>query len=185
MVALWGTVLFQSTPSTQRETRLPSAQSSRRRSFQSTPSTQRETRLEIKSRPSQAAFQSTPSTQRETLLCMVPSSSLSYFNPLPLRRGRPYIAPLGLRLNNFNPLPLRRGRLVSRHVLQRPGEFQSTPSTQRETKDAGAYETPRAISIHSLYAEGDLFADGLDAVFHISIHSLYAEGDASRSRGSR
>ncbi len=56
--------------------------------------------------------------------------------------------------------------------------FQSTPSTQRETGWLYFQLVGCAISIHSLYAEGDgppvalILCKG-----GISIHSLYAEGD--------
>ena len=79
-------------------------------------------------------------------------------------------------------------------------KFQSTPSTQRETWGKRRSDSLKAISIHSLYAEGDNDAHTLPAsrrnfnplplrrgrpsssnfsrsFFNISIHSLYAEGD--------
>ena len=101
-------------------------------------------------------FQSTPSTQRETDSVMLPWVPGNYFNPLPLRRGRHYIGAAGSALTDFNPLPLRRGRHVCSlrscalssyfnplplrrgrhlkcHIIVFLLQFQSTPSTQRET----------------------------------------------------
>ena len=57
--------------------------------------------------------------------------------------------------------------------------FQSTPSTQRETITATIFLASFHISIHSLYAEGDLNLLSLVDRHSISIHSLYAEGDLS------
>ena len=79
-------------------------------------------------------FQSTPSTQREThVLCAI-SYLTSYFNPLPLRRGRHVCSLRSCALSSyFNPLPLRRGRHLKCHIIVFLLQFQSTPSTQRET----------------------------------------------------
>ena len=56
--------------------------------------------------------------------------------------------------------------------------FQSTPSMQRETPSSTIFIASSAISIHSLYAEGDAeFIYFLSVLPIISIHSLYAEGD--------
>ena len=58
------------------------------------------------------------------------------------------------------------------------GVFQSTPSMQRETVFDFVFNKFRKISIHSLYAEGDLIFIPLCYNVLISIHSLYAEGDS-------
>ncbi len=57
------------------------------------------------------------------------------FNPLPLRRGRLYAQKCKMRSSkDFNPLPLRRGRLRRALHMHLWDSFQSTPSTQRETR---------------------------------------------------
>ena len=78
----------------------------------------------------------------------------------------------------FNPLPLRRGRQLAYCQLAIPDTFQSTPSTQRETKFVVYGWNDIFISIHSLYAEGDrkIYVYAFEKT--ISIHSLYAEGDS-------
>ena len=81
---------------------------------------------------------------------------IDYFNPLPLRRGRQYednedVTETGISIHSlyaegdfmirldlvtgmdFNPLPLRRGRPIYLHSMCLNYQFQSTPSTQRET----------------------------------------------------
>ena len=79
-------------------------------------------------------FQSTPSTQRETLLSICIFRPRTYFNPLPLRRGRPFWFAPCVSSIHFNPLPLRRGRQFRLGIqLRILLKFQSTPSTQRET----------------------------------------------------
>ena len=101
----------------------------------------------------------------------------------------------------FNPLPLRRGRPGDPENSSSAATFQSTPSTQRETVMDAEYKKSLGISIHSLYAEGDIVKEQEIAGVEdfnplplrrgrpnreqsqtraiISIHSLYAEGDAS------
>ena len=128
--------------------------------FQSTPSTQRETSPNPGKNTVYRMFQSTPSTQRETSRreCTFPYRKC--FNPLPLRRGRHGRDIILVFDCSFNPLPLRRGRhmaykrvpaagYVSIHSLYAEGDcktadpvqkdktFQSTPSTQRETRASG------------------------------------------------
>ena len=190
--------------------------------FQSTPSTRRETQLEVKveqDRPisihslhtegdpagsqgrtgqtkfnplpphggrryamvsgaDSSSFQSTPSTRRETV---TPFSSVS-------------------SLLDFNPLPPHGGRLCVVLVFPPDCTFQSTPSTRRETQRADKLREVYRISIHSLHTEGDeTYHSVTDAVAKfqstpstrrethgvgrhlrvicISIHSLHTEGD--------
>ena len=123
--------------------------------FQSTPSTRRETQYSVSEDGSDgisihslhtegdaecrsyltrnSRFQSTPSTRRETLTM----------------RRFPQCFP------NFNPLPPHGGRRTKLHLKWRCMEFQSTPSTRRETNHTGRPESCPAISIHSLHTEGD------------------------------
>ncbi len=102
--------------------------------FQSTPSTQRET-LHPTQKPTELLeFQSTPSTQRETGQRVPDPVDQEHFNPLPLRRGR-----------LAGGLLVHERKDISIHSLYAEGDvsafalpssltsFQSTPSTQRET----------------------------------------------------
>ena len=80
-------------------------------------------------------FLSTPSSQRATMAS----------------GHRWYVAM------DFYPRPLRRGRLfffIS--VMDLPG-FLSTPSSQRATEGFGKPVKKEEISIHALFAEGDLW----------------------------
>ena len=57
------------------------------------------------------------------------------------------------------------------------GQFLSTPSARRATRDPSAFELPCQISIHALREEGDApFPRMLDRQ-RISIHALREEGD--------
>ena len=78
-------------------------------------------------------FQSSPSMQRETTTIRTCTRTITYFNPLPLCRGRlpRWTAPSACRT------------------------FQSSPSMQRETRLFCSWLPQSAISILSLYAEGD------------------------------
>ena len=124
-----------------------------------------------------------------------------YFYPRPLRRGRPVVQPHIVQCFDFYPRPLRRGRpLPSASTVSHVG-FLSTPSSQRATWRilltapplSHFYPRPlrrgrpprpactcqaRPISIHALFAEGDLAAFFFPAAINISIHALFAEGDA-------
>ena len=128
----------------------------------------------------------------------------SYFNPLPLRRGRRLVSfkcsassifqstPSTQRETNiftfristsvnFNPLPLRRGRHLTRCSRSTSIRFQSTPSTQRETRSSVAVMFVGILfqSTPSTQRETEIIEDAI-AKFTISIHSLYAEGDDFR-----
>ena len=168
---------FQSTPSAWRET---GAEFSRipHNAFQSTPSAWRETALYCPCERLFRLFQSTPSAWRETFPLILPSSILSYFNPLPPHGGR-----------RIRPMPS-----VRRSV------FQSTPSAWRETLSFCLVPKEPTISIHSLRMEGDYNLHMVyNQMYHfnplpphggrpykpvdpndytnISIHSLRMEGD--------
>ena len=124
--------------------------------FQSTPSTRRETvRQPLRYIPaadfnplpphggrlfpafiasSASPFQSTPSTRRETCHSILPVHSRENFNPLPPHGGR------------------QKRDCGTRMVFA----FQSTPSTRRETAESWEKcELEWTISIHSLHTEGD------------------------------
>ena len=80
-------------------------------------------------------FQSTPSAWRETWTLQRVSRLTRYFNPLPPHGGRQQSCSFWTQLV----------------------QFQSTPSTRRETQ-SGRHDHDRChISIHSLHTEGDKF----------------------------
>ena len=56
-------------------------------------------------------------------------------------------------------------------------QFQSTPSSRRETAGGIGVLPVHVISIHSLLAEGDKLNVLKHQIYNISIHSLLAEGD--------
>ena len=60
-------------------------------------------------------------------------------------------------------------------------EFQSTPSTRRETRKTAGRSDVLRISIHSLHTEGDGRAGSKGHHCNISIHSLHTEGDIAVS----
>ena len=147
--------------------------------FQSTPSTRRETYWISVTLLESFSFQSTPSTRRETCRLLLSASTFAHFNPLPPHGGRPIEARVIAWLaKDFNPLPPHGGRRrrwqcrdvhirISIHSLHTEGDlrqhrerrlhlyfnplpphggrpflsasgahrwiFQSTPSTRRET----------------------------------------------------
>ena len=77
--------------------------------FQSTSSIQRKT---FRQAPDATAkkFQSTSSIQRKTILTFLRIIKMTYFNPLPLYRGRQLEGQMSTEELYFNPLPLYRGR---------------------------------------------------------------------------
>ena len=110
------------------------------------------------------------------------TGKISYFNPLPLRRGRPRTYRQVTSSPYFNPLPLRRGRHLSTSPLPFSLYFNPLPLRRGRQQCERLEWEWRNISIHSLYAEGDdmrlpsAFGSGC-----ISIHSLYAEGDMNNN----
>ena len=101
--------IFQSTPSTRRET-MVTQRAATTGSFQSTPSTRRETSSRIRVIRLQL-FQSTPSTRRETKTARHQERHHRHFNPLPPHGGRRQLSDSGQRGKDFNPLPPHGGRL--------------------------------------------------------------------------
>ena len=107
---LYSSSVFQSTPSSRRETRLRSC-GRRRPSFQSTPSSRRETdfvahplflqRISIHSLLAEGDIRRSAALK---IHC--------YFNPLPPRGGRPSRSTRTTQTPYFNPLPPRGGRLA-------------------------------------------------------------------------
>ena len=90
---------------------------------------------------------------------------------------------LGLffQLGHFNPLPPHGGRLLMLAFSAAFAEFQSTPSTRRETRKTAGRSDVLRISIHSLHTEGDGRAGSKGHHCNISIHSLHTEGDSQRT----
>ena len=85
------------------------------------------------------------------------SKNRAHFNPLPPHGGRLYTPVFHQTKNYFNPLPPHGGRRQF-HAFFRAAkkEFQSTPSTRRETcNPRTGTEKAFWISIHSLHTEGD------------------------------
>ena len=111
---------------------------------------------------------------------------LGYFNPRPLRGGRPDHRQAVILYVYFNPRPLRGGRLgytfltlfysgvISIHALYEEGDMILflTPSKP-------------SISIHALYEEGDDDIKERNYSPAISIHALYEEGDTIFSYADR
>ena len=174
-------VIFQSTPSSQRET-FDVLQVSPIQKFQSTPSSQRETQNQSV-KDLVAVFQSTPSSQRETTRHMRGCSTgqgisihslLAEGDPVfpctgsgvhisihsLLAEGDQCFITITPVSNDFNPLPPRRGRHMNSDTCYYTKIFQSTPSSQRETGICSRGAITLDISIHSLLAEGDVFAYG-------------------------
>ncbi len=60
--------------------------------------------------------------------------------------------------------------------------FLSTPSSQRATPYDEPEEPEAAISIHALFAEGDVDSLPAGLTSTISIHALFAEGDLLKLR---
>ena len=130
-------------------------------------------------------FQSTPSTRRETVEKVYETLRKAFQSTPSTRRetsGTGAGQPLGIL-------------------------FQSTPSTRRETEDHRSPNRVKNISIHSLHTEGDTWctrqtASGAEfqstpstrretrnnriniVIGDISIHSLHTEGDSPRARRS-
>ena len=126
---------------------------------------------------------------------------VTYFYPRPLRRGRLCACWSSIcTSNNFYPRPLRRGRPRIMCPSSCAIVFLSTPSSQRAT--CGRFDRKRqySISIHALFAEGDITrmftmcwlqaflstpsSQRATSTAHrkiirskISIHALFAEGD--------
>ena len=147
--------IFQSTPSTRRETCGIALMIPMNKLFQSTPSTRRETENAILFRICHNISIHSLHTEGDGRLIAVIVDMLyfnplpphggrlrndldgvewKYFNPLPPHGGRPCLYNVIPEGNNFNPLPPHGGRLRFRCNLQVDVVFQSTPSTRRETE---------------------------------------------------
>ena len=148
------------------------------------------------------AFQSTPSSRRETYSAAASDLADLHFNPLPPRGGRRGFAGDGAGADEISIHSLlAEGDRLCNAKMCKGIEFQSTPSSRRETISVKDRLPEPNISIHSLLAEGDtchcrrgwrrwLFQstpssrrETTPSVRHeggienISIHSLLAEGD--------
>ena len=111
--------------------------------------------------------------------------TITHFNPLPPRGGRPASFTSRRAISHFNPLPPRGGRRRAVVLYSRRDIFQSTPSSRRETRRPHGPGVSAIISIHSLLAEGDPPPPPCPPDADISIHSLLAEGDASSTASPR
>ena len=82
------------------------------------------------------------------------------------------------QLSNFNPLPPHGGRLMGLGKTFTGSEFQSTPSTRRETKRIR--ERISGLSFQSTPSTRRETPDRSKQIqaLEISIHSLHTEGDA-------
>ena len=124
--------LFQSTPSTRRETKLICRTHQRSSYFNPLPP--HGGRL-LKVRLNEMDVISIHSLHTEGDPCdHTKGSSEEHFNPLPPHGGRHLFRfPYSIRNQNFNPLPPHGGRRASSASLIAAMSFQSTPSTRRET----------------------------------------------------
>ena len=144
--------------------------------FQSTPSTRRETHFRCSS-PTVLLFQSTPSTRRETHCVVLDCRFMAFQSTPSTRRETSQVQICDVVASHFNPLPPHGGRLRQACLLRSRCTFQSTPSTRRETASGVLASFALYISIHSLHTEGDYFSIMLFFYVFISIHSLHTEGD--------
>ena len=125
--------------------------------FQSTPSTRRETGDACKLWIFETEFQSTPSTRRETFLPWQWYRHSLHFNPLPPHGGRPEVSYTSVQESIISIHSLHTEGDETH--LPHPSAkllFQSTPSTRRETMRVVPYVLTDVISIHSLHTEGDM-----------------------------
>ena len=175
--------------------------------FQSTPSAWRETRVRhVQGRNRCISIHSLRMEGDDTLPYIIDIKN--NFNPLPPHGGRRCSKLLTWRLiQDFNPLPPHGGRLYQSANDVCSHLFQSTPSAWRETgKHDRTNLDDYRISIHSLRMEGDMSGNQhlyFEFVFQstpsawrethshhvkhpvtdsISIHSLRMEGDQVRQR---
>ena len=123
--------------------------------FQSTPSSRRETRPTA-AKAEKAATISIHSllAEGDTMTAILPSKK-SYFNPLPPRGGRPVPRSSRSRRRAFQSTPSSRRETGIDHLRVAANRFQSTPSSRRETSSHLPAFPRSRISIHSLLAEGD------------------------------
>ena len=155
--------LFQSTPSTRRETREISRIVIRSRHFNPLPPHGgRLCVIEIFHAPEFISIHSLH-TEGDIIKPFIEKFSVN-FNPLPPHGGRPTAFCVNVVTSTFQSTPSTRRETSESVVGIRRNAFQSTPSTRRETyKNAIVPDFP-CISIHSLHTEGDhRFAYG----FHI------------------
>ena len=112
--------------------------------FQSTPSTRRETGDACKLWIFETEFQSTPSTRRETFLPWQWYRHSLHFNPLPPHGGRPEVSYTSVQESIISIHSLHTEGDETH--LPHPSAkllFQSTPSTRRETRSA----IPRSLAV--------------------------------------
>ena len=131
-------------------------------------------------------FLSTPSSQRATYAMRTGRSCRLYFYPRPLRRGRPSACSQICSSHNFYPRPLRRGRRSSSARTRRSvTDFYPRPLRRGRLALFVNRGRIKDISIHALFAEGDLALFSYISGLQISIHALFAEGDRHAARADR
>ena len=189
--------------------------------FQSTPSTRRETQLEVKVEqdrpisihslhtegddmqwylvrihrhfnplpphggrlcvvlvfPPDCTFQSTPSTRRETVQPILHWVRQVNFNPLPPHGGRLLANRNLVAFYHFNPLPPHGGRQYQIMFRYRQLLFQSTPSTRRETKSGTPLDQFIIFQSTPSTRRETFSTYPYCVIVEISIHSLHTEGD--------
>ena len=122
--------------------------------FQSTPSAWRETRLCcLKTGYSYISIHSL--RMEGDSIGSILIESFFHFNPLPPHGGRLTEQHTVMKHRHFNPLPPHGGRQQKLFKLYFTGVFQSTPSAWRETMPGLQKRRGKSISIHSLRMEGD------------------------------
>ena len=127
-------------------------------------------------------FQSTPSTRRETFYSFAVLNGFVISIHSLHTEGDRIFEEIHVRRLHFNPLPPHGGRHASFCLSPCTDQFQSTPSTRRETSAGDVTGVKISISIHSLHTEGDLLFSALPTPCSISIHSLHTEGDKTEKQ---
>ena len=148
--------------------------------FQSTPSTRRETYAMVSGADS-SSFQSTPSTRRETRGGWVCSVSVFISIHSLHTEGDMKSSQFRAFLGSFQSTPSTRRETGHTQIDTHSRKFQSTPSTRRETRRRISIDGKVSISIHSLHTEGDIQVIIRLRNQDISIHSLHTEGDLHTS----
>ena len=125
------TLLFQSTPSTRRET-LGMGGHYIHWTFQSTPSTRRETGVVFSVAIDAVISIHSLHTEGDNKVCYNRTGGV-HFNPLPPHGGRPSSASVNFRSMSFQSTPSTRRETTNDGRSRSDKRFQSTPSTRRET----------------------------------------------------
>ena len=173
----YGTLIFQSSPSIQRETQkgrwyndwymdfnpLPlyrgrpvlGAKVVNIKEFQSSPSIQRETVDDFEERLIYKISILSLYTEGDALWKILVQTLILFQSSPSIQRETLWRYIQLLQQRNFNPLPLYRGRHHCIGFNSNYNIFQSSPSIQRETSNVSRIYRIYNISILSLYTEGD------------------------------